>query len=368
MNAPVLSFSKRSIPFPRLRNPSKKINRCPRVPAMNKPLLVFDCHEAWVYQLAALDRTMDVVVGLRGRHTTGWDENMRPVPPNARLVRMEDVLRNRREYSCVVAHNLTDLIEAKTIEAPRLLVLHETLDGALREQGSTVPADHMREAVAKFVRLTGTHVVAVSGLKGSSWGFDEDIVPFSADPAEYLPWRGDLACGLRVANHIRRRPHVLLWDFHLQAFDGLPISIVGRNTDMPGVRASSSWNDLKDTLSRHRFYIHTADPRFEDGYNMATVEAMAAGLPVLGNLHPTSPVEHGISGFLSDDPAELRAYALRLLTDRDLAVRMGQAARATVAVRFSSARFKEAFTRSIESAEQAWLRRDEPVLCGSFHN
>ena len=60
---------------------------------------------------------------------------------------------------------------------------------------------------------------------------------------------------------------------------------------------------------------------------MATLEAMAAGLPVLGNPHPTSPIEHGVSGFLSDDPAELHASAERLLQDRELAVHMGKEAR-----------------------------------------
>jgi glycosyltransferase involved in cell wall biosynthesis len=87
---------------------------------------------------------------------------------------------------------------------------------------------------------------------------------------------------------------------------------------------------------------------------MASLEAMAAGLPVIGNRHPTSPIEHGVSGFLSDDPDELRKYAQMLLEDRDLAERMGQRARETVKERFSIKRFKEGFLRSIEIARQKW--------------
>ncbi|HXX44781.1 MAG TPA: glycosyltransferase [Candidatus Acidoferrales bacterium] len=328
---------------------------------MNDRLLVFDCHEAWVYQLRALPFPLDIVVGLRGREIDGWDQKMRPIPPNARLVRLEDVLRTPGPYRCAVAHNLTDLLDAKTLQGPRLLVVHETLDGALREQGSTLRAQQLRDAVAKFARMTGTHVVAVSTPKGRSWGFADDIVPLSADPADYLPWEGDIACGLRVANHIQRRPAILLWDFHNQAFDGLPVTLVGRNDDMPGVHPSTNWQELKETFSRHRFYVHTADPLFEDGYNMATLEAMAAGLPVLGNCHPTSPVEHGVSGFLSNDAAELRAYALLLLADRDLAMRMGKAAQNTVRKRFSSMLFRQNFLRSLEVAVQKWNERPTPV-------
>lgn len=337
-------------------------------PAMNDRLLVFDCHEAWVYQLEALPFPMDIVTGLRGRSVIGWDESMRPVPRNGRVIRLEDALREKQTYRCIVAHNLTDLLDAKTLDGPRLLVIHETLDGALREQRSTIPAEQFREAVAKFVAMTATHVTAVSKLKGRSWGFEDDIVPLSADPSAYPAWKGDLARGLRVANHIQRRPSILLWELHKKAFNGLPVALIGRNDDMAGVRPSKDWDELKKILSRHRFYVHTADPKLEDGYNMATLEAMAAGLPVLGNRNPTSPVEHGVSGFLSDDPTELRGYALRLLADRDLAARMGQAARETVAKRMSAAHFRANFARSLELARQAWQRRAPSPTSVPIHN
>ena len=323
---------------------------------MDKRLLVFDCHEAWVHQLRALPEPLDIVIGLRGRHTAGWDESIRPVPPNARLVRLEEAVRVAESYDCIIGHNLTDLLDAKAVRGPRLLILHETLDGAMLEQGSTIPADELRRAVMKFTQLTSTHVAAVSKLKGKSWGFDEDLVTLSADPEDYPAWRGELARGLRVANHIERRPRVLMWDFHNQAFGGLPITLVGHNPGMDGVKPSADWAELKQIFSRHRFYIHTADPSLEDGYNMATLEAMAAGLPVLGNRHPTSPIENGVNGFLSDDPAALGRYAAQLLADRELAARMGAAARETVAKRFSLSRFETAIGHSIRRARREWER------------
>jgi len=137
---------------------------------------------------------------------------------------------------------------------------------------------------------------------------------------------------------------------------------VGHNPGMDGVKPSADWADLKQIFSRHRFYIHTADPQLEDGYNMATLEAMAAGLPVLGNRHPTSPVENGVNGFLSDDPAELGQYAAQLLADRELAARMGAAAREAVAKRFSPSRFEAAIGHSIRRARREWERRRANAL------
>jgi len=325
-------------------------------PESNDRLLVFDCHEAWVYQLRVLPQPMDVVVGLKGRHTGGWDEAMRPVPPNARIVRLADVVSAAPSYYCIVAHNLTDLLDVRTLPGPRLFVIHQTLESIMREQRSATPPEELRRAVTQYIAMIRAHVMAVSGLKGRSWGFDDDVVPFSADPADYPAYQGDVPCGLRIANDIRAKANTLMWDFHERAFAGIPITIMGRNHDMPGVKPARNWTDLKEALSHHRFFVHTASPLLEDGYNMATLEAMAAGLPVLGNRHPTSPIEHGVSGFLSDDPDELRSCAQRLLEDRELALRMGQEARKVLLKTFPVERFRAGFLASIESARRKWLQ------------
>jgi hypothetical protein len=328
---------------------------------MNGRLLVLNCHEAWVYQLRLLGMPLDIVIGLPGRHTLGWDESMRPAPPQSRLVALRDVLAVRENYDCIIAHNLTDLLDVKSLPGPRLLVIHIALDGVILEQGAHTRAAEFCDAMKDFTEKVGAHVVSVSAMKGKSWGFGEHTVPFAGNPADYLPWIGDLPLGLRVSNYILRRARTLLWDFHGQAFDGIPMTIVGHNPELAGARASRDWNELKRTMSRHRFFVHTARPELEDGYNMATVEAMAAGLPVLGNCHPSSPVKHGVNGFLSNDPAELNACARRLLEDRSLAAEMGRAAQRTVAEKFSGAAFRSAMRDAIAEA-QAKAAATEVIL------
>ena len=317
-------------------------------------ILVFNCHEAWVHQLRLLDADLDIIVGLPGRHTSDWDEAIRPLPPRSRRVTLPEVLRAREAYDCIVTHNLTDLLDVKSFPAPRILMIHLTLKGMVAEQKPSIASEDFRTAVHKYTELTRTHVIAVSRMKGQSWGFEQHIVPLAADPADYLPWRGDLARGLRVSNYIVRRPRTLMWEFHRQAFYGLPVTLVGHNPELPGAEPSRHWQHLKEILQSHRFFIHTAHPELEDGYNMATLEAMAAGLPILGNRHPTSPVAHGVSGFLSDDPAELRGFAERLLSDQALARRMGQAAQAVVLQKFSSLSFRKGMLEGIRRAQREW--------------
>ena len=272
-------------------------------------LLTFNCHEAWVYQLGALNCELDIIVGLKGRYTEGWDSHMRPLPKNAKLVALPDIINSETKYDCIITHNITDLLEVKSIPGPRIVVLHTTLEGRAVNEQSQIPVEQAKALLQQYLGLVGGHAVAISALKGKSWGMVDDVVRNGVNVKDYLPYDGGVAAGLRVSNEINKRKEILLWGFHQQVFSDLPVTIIGQNLDMEGVLPANDWQDLKLSLSKHRFFIHTADARYEDGYNFATLEAMAAGLPVLGNCNPTTPIEHGVSGFLSDNPAELRGYA-----------------------------------------------------------
>ena len=318
-----------------------------------RPLLVINSHEAWIYQLNALAVPFHIVDGMPGRYCASWDTNVRPVPRLAKLISQDEIVRDRRAYDCLIAHNISDLMALKDCPGPRLLVIHGTLEGRAANQSTAIP-EGFAEMTKRYLDLMGAHVIAVSRLKARSWGFVHDVVPSFVDVSKYPAHDGSIPSGIRVANQVLDRREYLHWDFHEEAFGAVPMRLVGHNPGMAGVEPSKSWGDLKTLLSQHRFYVHTAHPELEDGYNMATTEAMACGLPVLGNRHPTSPVEHGVNGFVSDDPDELRACAMRLLEDRELAARMGQAARATALRLYSKRKFVEGMRRALTKAQKKW--------------
>ncbi len=320
-------------------------------------ILTLNCHEAWVYQLGYLGNEFDIVDGLPGRYCSKWDTGVRPIPERSRLVVLDKVLKSRPSYCCIVTHNLTDLLTLKSLPAPRILVFHNTLEGRVRQHDFKLPPDRLRELAHNYLDLVGGHAIAISALKGKSWGFSEDIVETAVDVNDYPSWSGEIAAGIRVSNQIMDRNEILLWELHEAAFKDIDIRLVGFNPDIPGVVPSRDWNHLKTLLSSHRFFVHTAHPELEDGYNMATLEAMAAGLPILGNRHHSSPIEHGVSGFLSDDPRELKYYAQLLLRDKNLAGSMGATARKVVAEKFPMKKFVNKFKKSIEISCKKWQMR-----------
>jgi hypothetical protein len=342
--------------------PKRKSQDIVKIVIMNseqikKTLLVFNCHEPWVYQLAYLGFNLDIIIGLKGRYTIGWDEQMRPIPPNARLITLSEAISSQTDYYCIITNNTTDLLDVKSRNEPKILVLHSSIEGRIQEEKSTINPEDLKNILHKYIDAAGAHVVATSMFKGESWGFTEDLVHFGIDVNEYYTHTGENPCGLRICNFISSRRKILLWDLHEKAFEGIPVKLVGHNPDIAGVGAAASWDELKKDLQSHRFYIHTADPRYESGFNMASIEAMAGGMPVIGNQHPTSPIKHGVSGFLSDNPDELRMFANILLKDKELANLMGLQARKAAIERFSIERFAWSFNLSIEKAREKWQRK-----------
>ncbi len=313
-------------------------------------LLVLNCHEGWIHQLDRLGARLDLVVDLPGRAVQGWDTRMRPVPRGARQLRLADALDPAEgPWDAVICHNITDLIDTATIASPKLLVIHETLEGRMAQQGADFPPDQMRAVLRAYLHRLGAHAVAVTELKGNSWHIPGIPLGHSADTADYYPPTYERAAGLRVANHIVSKQVFLAWEFHIRAFHGLPVTLVGHNPQL-GIEAATDWDALKRTFAEHRFYIHTADPRYEDAFNMSTCEAMAAGLALITNAHPGTPVTHGVDGFICETPEEARDAAILLLEDIDLARTMGAAARETARRLFSPESFESGIRAAIARA------------------
>jgi glycosyltransferase involved in cell wall biosynthesis len=86
-----------------------------------------------------------------------------------------------------------------------------------------------------------------------------------------------------------------------------------------------------------------------EGQSNSVLEAMAAGVPVVATDIPGTRdlVVHGETGFLAPvgERAAFAKYILRLLDDRELAQRMGQAATERVQTEFSVATMVEHYTR-----------------------
>jgi glycosyltransferase involved in cell wall biosynthesis len=95
--------------------------------------------------------------------------------------------------------------------------------------------------------------------------------------------------------------------------------------------------------------------RPDEPFGIALVEAMALGLPVVAprSAGPTEIVEDGVTGFLyPPGQAEPAARCIvRLLSDAELADRMGRAARRAAERRFASEDYVASIERMLAGLE-----------------
>lgn len=314
-------------------------------------ILTFNCHEAYVHLLGKLGLELDIVDALPGRYTPRWDERMRPLPPRARRIDLA-AARAGAAYDAAIAHNLTDLLELRELAVPKILVLHVSLHARCEEEPGAPEPGVVQQRVATYLALTGATAVAVSEAKAASWGLECPVIRPCADPAEYRDYTGDVPVALRVANQIAARPRRFAWDEHLAIVGSLPFKLIGHNPGVAGAEPAASWQALRHAYREHRAYVHTATPGLDDGYNLALVEAMTTGMPVVSNAAPNSPLSDGHDGFVGGTPERLHAALARLLSEPTLARELGCRARETALSAFPLQGFVEGWHRALELARR----------------
>ncbi len=259
-----------------------------------------------------------------------WDPRIRPLPANViTYTSCEDAL-GRSSWDWILTHNVQDLLDVRCSRLPKVFLIHGTLSGRIVQDESAIDRKAYVENLRKLLRADHCRVVYISSLKREDWGIPGDVIPSAIDAREYGGYRGEKRGILQVSNHLKQRGAMLGWAAHKEVCRDLPNLVLGRNPGLAESRRASDWEDLKEQYRSFRVYLHTAVYPYEDGFNLATLEAMATGMPIAGIDHPTSPVEDGVDGVLAGDATTLRSKVLRLLENPDLAANLGKNAREKV--------------------------------------
>ena len=308
-------------------------------------VLTFNSHQPYIHLLAtAMPWDFGVIAP---RFPSGkiqsWDERIRPVPQNLSLFESLNSAVTASGWDWVLAHNVNDLIDCRELRLPKVFLVHGTLSGRILQDRSSIERTAYLNKLRLLLDSAGCTVVYISDLKREDWGLPGKVIRSAVNLSQYGGYRGDIGGVLQVCNNLRERAPMLGWQAHVEVCEGLPALILGVNRGLPGSRLSNSWEDLKEQYRSYRVYLHTAVYPYEDGYNLAVLEAMATGMPIATIQSPTSPIEEGVNGVVGRGGSELRERVIWLLNNPAEAARLGMGARATLEKSFPMDLFRSAW-------------------------
>jgi hypothetical protein len=153
-----------------------------------------------------------------------------------------------------------------------------------------------------------------------------------------IEYKGNLAKGITVINHIEQRGRITGWDVFEEVRKHVPIDLVGMGTSKSGGLGEILHPDLPEFLSQYRFFFN---PIRYTSFGLAVCEAMMVGMPVvaLATTEYASVIKNGDSGFINTNIDALIEDMQLLLSDRILAKTIGIEAQTIAKNRFNINRF-----------------------------
>jgi spore maturation protein CgeB/tetratricopeptide (TPR) repeat protein len=325
---------------------------------MKLKILTFNWHEPYLCLLSRMNHEFLVVEPeIAEGHCRKWDQNMRPVPDNVRLISMKQARKNldQGEIDCIIAHNVKDLIEVKDYSLPKIIVFHNCLTTEINLGNNKVNREEYLHQITPL--FEGVTKIFISEMKRADWEMQGEVILPGLDVSEYGGYTGNEKRVLRVGNLLKERDLMMGYSFGEKVLKNHPLLTLGMNPGIPESRISNGFVDLLNQFKNNRVYINTTVDGFEDGYNLAMLEAMATGMPVVTSQNKTSPIRDGVNGFISNDPDYLNSCIAKLMQDPALAKEMGEKARKTVVENFSINKFIQSWSRGVELAVNDFLKR-----------
>ena len=318
-------------------------------------VLVFNWHEPYICLFAHTGHRFYIAPPAQYPNKV-WNQAFRPLPANCRPLSWEQALAgvDRGDFDLVVGLALADLETMAGWKVPRLFVMLNMVATDTGLQG-VEKQEFLERLKPLFAQID---LAFISEKKRLDWGWEAPVVVSGIDPEEYGGYSGHLPRVLRVGNGLKDRDHMQGFSIQEQLLGGeFPSTVLGENPGVPAARVSRDFADLKAQYQQHRLLLSTLTDQHEDGYNLAVLEAMATGMPVVCTANSSTPIVDGYNGFVSDDLAYLRQKIKCLLEDPELAAELGRNGRQTVAEGFNIATCAAGWDKVFKQSISRWQDR-----------
>lgn len=182
------------------------------------------------------------------------------------------------------------------------------------------------------------HVTHFNNLFWDSGRCPTRVVEHGVLPRPQIIYQGGLDRGIVVVNDIKKRDRVVGYDVWEKVRQKVPLDLFGFNSQELGGHGDVPQEELLRAEAHYRLFFN---PIRYTSLPLAVVEAMSIGMPIvaLSTTELPAVIVDGVNGFISNNVDYLIDRMQLLLSDRELAFKLGQAAKAVADERFSLERF-----------------------------
>ncbi len=309
-------------------------------------VLAFPTHEAYETGLAKTGHTFWAV---RAPGIKNWNTAYRPLPPNYILLnpeRGDHQIPPEVDFDLVLSQNKFGQFQ-KAIEFSRRFQL------PLVSLEHTLPVPGWGNGRLRILRQMKGHLnVFISEFSREAWGWepeDAEVVHHGIDTDTFASSANIVKkpTVLSVCNDWINRDWCCGFSLWRQVTNGLAVLPIG---DTPGLsKPAKSVADLVRHYQEAPVFLNTS---LISPVPTSLLEAMSCGVACVSTSNCMLPeiIENGVNGFISNSPQELRQHINRLLVDKELASRLGAAARQTILTKFSQGSFVGKWNEVFERA------------------
>lgn len=232
-----------------------------------------------------------------------------------------------------------------------------------RSIGQSIPA--VEDKIRPF-REEGLEIVRYSPAEQTIARYvgTDAVIRFYKDPDEWSGWTGERKSVINFTQSLKERGRFTGYRIINRVFEGMPAKVYGPGNDDLGIMSGGLLkNDEQIAVMREsRAYLYHGT--YPASYTLSLIEAMMLGIPIVavgpknGNSLEMFPeqstyevpsiIQHGISGYVSDDPEQLKHHLNTLLADHKLARSISAFGRARAIELFGKAKIKQEWKEFLE--------------------
>lgn len=305
-------------------------------------VLTWHVHGSYLYYLAHTPCLFILPVkesrpeGYGGRGGNfAWPENVVEVPAEEIPDTDFDLIlyQSKRNY----VRDQFDILTPGQRKLPRIFLEHDP--------GLASPTDSRHVVDDPDALLV--HVTAFNDLMWDSGRTPTRVIEHGVTIPDGLVYSGEVARGISVVNNLPKRGRRLGLDVFERVAEEVPIDLAGMGSEELGGLGDIPHRELLQREVDYRFFFN---PIRYTSLGLSVIEAMMAGLPVvgLGTTEMTTVIENGVNGYVDTRVDRLVEHMQRLIADPEEAARLGEQARARAEERFSIDRFAEDWLDTFE--------------------